>query len=396
MGSLGYENRLNKNYYSDSYDKKDERIHNIDVLNINIDCGKFLFNYKNFTGFSKDFEQFLKKDLEINWSSFEVNNSISGTNIGICDPNDSSKMIIIYLDKDDTFGRLCLNGSVYKFKVKSGNVYKLDNDFDISIPELGPKERVAYWYFIKLHKPGYFGLSTTFRYWFEDNSNFLDIDKVSTIKANIPVPIVDVDINKLHLLKNELARITYKIKYLRRPIEDSVRIELANKSYFTISAKDSPNIYIYPNDFKIGQSFDKAIDAYYANDGEYSIPEIIINGNNYSFTREKVYVETRFQRYADLVTLIFAIILFLIGDLSVKLREPKTNKIKSLSSILRRSNGKVAQIKKFYLLDSLAFGLILLLSIVTILYFVTDISGYWLLAILIICILGLFYFLLKK
>jgi hypothetical protein len=360
-----YESRMNKDYYSDLDDGSGNcngSIHYIDLLDIQMGNGDYLFDLINFKNYKNNIYKFTCKNFGTQWLNLTINKTKDAQSICIKESFNSSKEINITLDRKREYAKFKLDNITYKCKFNNGNIYKLKNDFGININELGSKQRLAYWYYVKLNKPGDFDFSTIARYWINEISDFRDIDSSSKIKVTNPMPNVNTDINKLHLLNNEKIRLSYNITYLNRPIDNIVKIELKKKSYYTILEQSGPNYYTYPRDFSMGKYLDKTIEISYPNDGEYFLPEIIIDGINYPFTNEKVLVETKAQKNANLVAIIIGIILFLLGDLVVRYRMKNG----------RGENGNTNNQNPCRESDVLIAVLILFISAITIIYFLSD------------------------
>jgi hypothetical protein len=270
------------------------------------------------------------------------------------------------------YAELKLRNTTYKFRLNSSNIHKLSQSFDIYIDNLNNKDRVAYWYYAKLKTTGDLESSTTLRYWVEEKSRFLDIDKLDNIRVVRSIPNVDVDINKLKLLKNEdKINITYSITYKNRPMNNVVNVDFAKKSSYTEIERYGTDSYIYPNDIQVGEPFIKTIKVSYPNEGEYFAPEIIIDGEVYPFTKEKISVETRFGKYANLVALILAIVFFLIGDLSMKYRNSSNSPHPEISKGIAKPF-----ISKESILNSFIPIFLIIMLIDSIIYFLFPISIY--------------------
>jgi hypothetical protein len=314
---VDYKCGSNKCYYFDieNYTKECDSTEPIDIK---MDIGAYLFNQNDSERNRNNVTKFLNDNFDINWTNITIHKSKDTKILRIRNNQDSSKEINITFDKKKKYAKLEFNNIACKFRVNSQNIYKLSNDFDIPIDKLERKDRVAYWYYAKLDKIGDFDATTIFRYWVEENSHFLDVDKSVTINVVKPTINVDVDINRLNLLKNEdSVNITYKITYMNRPIGNAVKLDFVKKSSYTEIERYGPDTYVYPKDIHVGEPFTKTIKISYPSEGEYFSHEIIINEDIYPFTKEKILVETRFGKYANLVALIMAIVLFFIGDFSV-------------------------------------------------------------------------------
>lgn len=372
----GYKTESNNYYYLDIDNYTQECNNNIgakDRLDIKTDCGEYLFNQNNIEDNYNDIAQFLNENFDINWSNITIDKSSDGKTIHIINGIDPSEEINITIDGKKEYGRLQFNNKIYKFKVDSENIYKISNNFDIYLDKLERKDRVAYWYYIKLKEIGDFDASTIFRYWVEENSHFLDVDKIVTINVVKPRINVDIDINRLNLLKKEdAANITYRITYIDRPISNILKLDFVKKSSYTEIERYGPDIYIYPKDIHIGEPFTKTIKISYPNEGEYYSPEIIIEGDIYPFTKEKILVETRFGKYADLVALIMAIALFFIGDSYGKLKDSTSYRDISNDSDqqIYRTLERSRKTKIMYLTTIL----IIFICLVPVIYFLTSIS----------------------
>lgn len=347
-------------------------INGCDLLDIKMDFGDYLFNHNLSDRSRNHVTQFLNENFDINWTNITIHKSKDGKILLIRNNQDPTKTVKVTFDVKKEYAKLEFNNITYKFRVDSRNIYKLPNHFDIHIDTLERKDRIAYWYYIKLNEIGDFDASTIFRYWVEESSHFLDVDKFVTIRVVKPTLNVDVDINRLNLLKNEdSVNITYKITYMDRPINNTVKLDFVKKSSYTEIERYGPEMYIYPRDIHVGEPFTKTIKISYPNEGEYFSPEIIINGEIFPFTKEKILVETRFGKYANLVALIMAIVLFFIGDLSIKFNESSNHwYIKRFSNSVNGIRNRARNI----IINTLIKILLPFVFVVPIIYFLTTIS----------------------
>ena len=318
---VDYKCGSNKCYYFD-IENRSQKCDSTDSLDIEMDIGAYLFNQNNSKHNLNELSKFLNNNFDINWTDVTIYKSKDMKILHIRNNQNLSREINVIFDEKKQYAKIEFNNITYKFRTNSKNIYKLANNFDIHIDKIERKDRVAYWYYARLDEIGDFDAVTILRYWVEENSHFLDVDKSLTIKSSKPAVNVDVDINRLNLLKNEdSVNITYKITYMGRPIGNMAKLDFNRKSSYTEIERYGPDIYLYPKDIRVGEPFTKTIKISYPCEGEYFSPEIIINGDVYPFTKEKILVETRFGKYANLVALIMAIVLFFIGDLSVKLND---------------------------------------------------------------------------
>ncbi len=357
-----YKSKINKLYYIDINCEENDNTDHSDILNIKMDCKDYLFNWTYSRANHCVIRDVLKEKMDLDWSNITIDRLKDGENICIRNNNSSEKLNMVF-DKKMNYAKLEYNNLVYKIKVNSTAAFQLSNEFDIEIDNLDGKDRVVYWYYVKLRKPGDFHASTIFRYWVKQNSNFLDVDKFSEIKIIRPKPNVDIDINRINLLKNEdEVNITYKITYDDRPIDNIINVDFIDKSTYNEIKQYGNNSFIYLRDFNVGKPITKTIKISYPFEGEYYPPEIIINGDVYPFTKEKIIVETRFGKYANLVALILAIVLFFIGGFSSKTKN-NFNFFKNRAKYWNRASDK----HKLYLIFILAAPII---------YFMTSISVY--------------------
>lgn len=370
-----YDSGFNREYFNDlDYDSENEckmgesRLHlndkNNSIILGGINC---IYDYKCNLSYQDNLISFLKNELGVSWAK-NASTSLGKNSLkiyDIYDKNNSSRNINLTFDNKKTRGVLKFKNKVYKFFVKCDNmhcriekpirindetnetkiyfeeqifnlsIYKLQNDFDIEIINPRINERYAYWYFINLNKPGNFDSITTVLTSYGGIRNVPDIESSEKIKVANPSPEVNIRLNKLHLLRNEEFDIIYEIKYTTSPnINNTIYVNFPSLSdYYSFINKTSNDglehdcsVPIKLNG-KNAANIKKTIKYY--DSGEYYLPGIMINGEYFLFQKEKVLMDTRFERYAQFVTLIWGITAFFLKDLIFPPEEAKKTYIES-------------------------------------------------------------------
>jgi hypothetical protein len=234
----------------------------------------------------------------------------------------------------------------YEERIFNLSVYDLQNDFDIEIVNPRINERYAYWYFVKFKNPGNFKSTTTVLTSYDGGvRNVPDIESSLPIKIKNPSPDVNIRLNKLHLLKNEQFDIVYEIRYPIRPNSArkvNINFPQLNDYYSFVNKTNNTE---FENDKSIPIRLDDTNSANisktikYKDSGEYYLPGITINGERFPFQKETLIVDTRFERYAQFVTLLSGIIAFFFKDFIFP-QEKKKNKIRVLNGGKGQAGGK--------------------------------------------------------
>jgi hypothetical protein len=349
-----YEGRFNNDYFKD-YDPvielntRDGKIHPNDKNQLIIGGSDCIYDYKRNINYQHNLMQFLGNRLRVSWAE-NASTILRENELNIYDRNNNSCNITISFDKKKEFATLKFKNDTYKFIIKCDSmhcpiekpiqlgskmnstalyakdvlfnfsIYNLQNDFDINIVNPRMNERYTYWYFVKLSKPGKFDAITNVLTSQGGFRNVPDIDSSMNIKVADPSPEVNVRLNKLHLLKNEEFDIVYQIR-------DAT--QLNNHKTVCINFPSENDYYSFVNKTSNGEleqdcsvrvrlnennlvNIEKTLKYY--DSGEYYLPGITINGEYFPFQKEKVIVSTRFETYAQFITLISGIIAFFLKD----------------------------------------------------------------------------------
>lgn len=349
-----YEGGFNRGYF-DNYKREDKSeignngIHDNDLNSIKTYGSKCIYDLKNNINYQNNLVRFLREDLKITWAE-NASTNLNGSRLNVYNKSNNLQNITIILDNKKEYATLKLANIRYKFLVKcedincpSGepitladelkvvdlyskqklinlSIYTLKDDFDIYIKNARANERYAYWYYVRLNRPGNYDSSTIALISYGGTRNIPYIDASIKIKVANSLPNVNIRFNKLHILKNEDFDVTYEIKYARYSINNNTIVyNFPNlNDYYTFVNKTSNDgeVLITPNSTKLNQKNEAKINKRikYLDSGEYYPPGITLNGEYFPFGKEKVYVETRFEKYVQLVTLIFGIITFFLKD----------------------------------------------------------------------------------
>ena len=380
---IEYEGRINKEYFEDidsgnELKNGESKIHENDKFPIKLDGSICIFDKKNRFNYKDNLTKFLKEFLSIPFAD-NVNATLNTAEdiLNLYNMSNSSQNISIYLDKKREHAILRFENTTYKFFVKCNDIncpsgesiplsddlcaisllakriitnlsiYTIQKDFDIEINEPRANDRYVYWYYIKLDKPGNYEFSTIALTSYGNVRDIPDICISEKIRVSNPSPVVNIRLNKIHFLKNEEFNITYEIKYkCHNTINNIISVNFLNfTSYYSFLNKSSHdgiehNFPIIPLglDKKKGTNITRRLK--YGDAGEYYLPVITINGEDFPFQNERVFVDTRFERYAQLVTLILGIIGFFMKDLIFPLRksnekdngDPKSKQLSGNSS----------------------------------------------------------------
>jgi hypothetical protein len=380
----GYDGGLNVQYFNDNdlnggFEADEKGIDEIDRNPMNLKGSNRIFDLKN-NSCQYNLNRFLSDRFGVIWAenasaSFSKNQNI----LRIYNKTNAYDNITVYLDKDRKHGILNFENKNYKFFVDcnayhcpSGepvdmrddcgaigqyseenitnlSIYTLKNDFDIVLKNPRANERYAYWYYVLLNEPGTFDSSTIL---FSSYNNVRDVPDVETsakIIVSKPRPTVNIRLNKLHILRNETFNITYEIKYARHPGYDrniSASIPSLHDYYCLLNENgDRENNHCsFPLTLSENNEASKTKTLKYFDIGEYYLPGITIDGEYFPFQDEKIYVESRFERYAQFVTLLMGIITFIFRDMIKDLIFPPNGYKKALTPIpggVRRTNKNV-------------------------------------------------------
>jgi hypothetical protein len=349
----GYDGGLNVQYFNDNdlkegFDADEKGIHEIPI---DLKGSNRIFDLKN-NSYQYNLTRLLSDRFGVNWAenasaSFSENQNIlkiynNKTNI--------YDNITIYLDKDRKHGILhfetktcnffvdcnayhCPSGELVDMRDECGaigqyakenitnlSIYTLKNDFDIVLKNPRANQRYAYWYYVLLNEPGIFDSSTILFSSYNDIRDVPDVENSVKIIVSKPRPTVNVRLNKLHVLRNETFNITYDIKYARHPGYDRiipVGIPSLHDYYCILNENgDRENNHCsFPLTLGENNEVSKTKTLKYFDVGEYYLPGITIDGEYFPFQDEKIYVESRFERYAQFVTLLMGIVTFIFKDM---------------------------------------------------------------------------------
>lgn len=323
-------NSYKNNYNCDSnyvYANEDNHIFDITTYK-----GDYLCSIDNYSKFNNNkFENFLNTGLNINFGNNTTMDS--GRNWKImnfdCQDNNSKNVTLNYNELSNE-AYLSLDNSRYDLKIVKKNsseeildIYDVSNDFNIFIDKLMPKERIVYKYYVKPKKDGIFNALTTVRLSNAEYNDYPDIEYPMDIEILDVIPQFEVNLrlNKLHVLKSEKLNITYEIIYNKGCTDelDDVGIRLDDTKEFCkyISKNNDTEDCNLSFHMPFIKGSPLKIQKYirYGQDGVYSLPGIWINGEHFTFSDEKVLVDTKSQRYHEIIAVIIMLIGVIIGEI---------------------------------------------------------------------------------
>jgi hypothetical protein len=345
-----YGSGFNKEYFKDGHSKREEdKIHPDDMKRLTIGGSNCIYDKGSNISYRDNLINFLSDDLGISWAK-NARTDLRGNALIIADISNNSDNITLSIDEKKEYALLKFKNNIYKFFVKCESVhcpvktyidlddemnateryalekilnltvYYLQNDFDIKIINPRMNERYTYWYFIKLNKPGNFDSNTAVLTSYGGVRNVPDVESSLKIKVSDPSPEVNIRLNKLNLLKKEKFNLIYEIKYPTRPnFNNTINVNFPRlNDYYSFINITHPNelehdlLVPYKLDEENHVSIPKKV--IYNDSGEYYLPEIMINGVLFPFQKDKVFIDTRFERYAQFITLIFAVAAFFFKD----------------------------------------------------------------------------------